>query len=146
MCSSKAHKFFPKCWTVPLSFVKEYFGCHRKKYKCLEVIVLNKTERPEHFELQSSMSACLQSSLQSFGIIRIKWAVSVVRHSLCRRPCRPTSVRIWPLGGHARPLTVVPHSLRASLQLLQPNLQLPLLPEQTALQLLRALILLLQLL
>lgn len=59
---------------------------------------------------------------------------------------RPTSVRVGPLGGHGRPLTVVPHPLRASLQLLQPNPQLPLLPAQAALQLLRALVLLLQLL
>lgn len=58
----------------------------------------------------------------------------------------PTSVWIRPLGGHGRPLTVVPHPLRASLQLLQPNPQLPLLPEQTTLQLLSTLVLLLQLL
>lgn len=58
----------------------------------------------------------------------------------------PTSVRVGPLGGHGRPLAVVPHPLRASLQLLQPDPQLPLLPAQAALHLLRALVLLLQLL
>lgn len=80
------------------------------------------------------------------GIIRTKRVVGVLGRSLCQSPHRPTSVWIRPLGGHARPLAVVPHSLRASLQLLQPNPQLPLLPEQTALQLLCTLILLLQLL
>lgn len=43
-------------------------------------------------------------------------------------------------------MTVVPHPLGASLQLLQPHPQLSLLPAQTALHLLRTLILLLQLL
>lgn len=58
----------------------------------------------------------------------------------------PTSVGVGPLGRHDRALAVVPHPLRASLQLLQPNPQLSLLPAQTALQLLCELILLLQLL
>lgn len=57
-----------------------------------------------------------------------------------------TSVGVGPLGGHGRALAVVPHPLRAPLQLLQPNPQLPLLPAQTALHLLCALVLLLQLL
>lgn len=59
---------------------------------------------------------------------------------------RPTSVGVRPLGGHGGPLAVVPHPLRASLQLLQPNPQLSLLPAQASLHLLCTLILLLQLL
>lgn len=57
-----------------------------------------------------------------------------------------TSVRVGPLRRHDRALAVVAHPLRASLQLLQPDPQLPLLPAKAALHLLRSLILLLQLL
>lgn len=57
-----------------------------------------------------------------------------------------TSVRVGPLRRHDRALAVVAHPLRASLQLLQPDPQLPLLPAKTALHLFGSLILLLQLL
>lgn len=58
----------------------------------------------------------------------------------------PTSVGVRPLGGHGGAVAVVPHPLRAPLQLLQPNPQLSLLPAKAILQPLRSLVLLLQLL
>jgi len=59
-----------------------------------------------------------------------------------------TTVGVGALGGHGGAQAVVAHPLPAGppLQLLQPHAQLPLLPAQAAFQLLRPLVLLLQLL
>ena len=58
----------------------------------------------------------------------------------------PTSVGVGALRGHGGAQAVVPHPLSAALQVIQPHLQLPLLPAQAPLHLLGTLVLLLQLL